>query len=93
MRVYLDSVGKILGFYPEEIDYAILPESLVEITNEQYQDVIKNGYTHIDSKGNGYTPPVPEPYPTTLLRLTLREKLQNLGLSDTDIEALLGRTV
>lgn len=91
MRVHLDNERKILGFYPEDIAYPVLPTPLVGITNEQYLDILAESHTHLDEDGNGFTPPVP-PF-VDLSRITLREKLQNLGLSDTDIEILLKGTI
>ena len=50
IKVNYDSeTGHILGFYPDEIEYQLIPEPYIEITEEQHNDCINNqGYRKID---------------------------------------------
>lgn len=62
---YNADTGSILGFYPNEIEYAEVPEPCIEITQEQWQECINNQDKYIvDIEKQVLTdapPPPPEP--------------------------------
>ena len=42
VKVNYDATGKILGFYPDSIEYKIIPIPYIEITEEKYKKVFAN---------------------------------------------------
>lgn len=57
------ATGEIKGFYPDGIDYAIIPEPYIDIDDTTHQDCVNNqGLRRVDLKTLkiiNYTPPVP----------------------------------
>ena len=83
---YKSETGQILGFYPDEIEYQLIPEPYIEITEEQHKDCLNNqGYRKIDLKTKKVitcTPIIPEKTKKELMdELTAKyqETIENLS--------------
>lgn len=78
-KAVFDANGLPLGFYSVEVHGDEVPTAAVDITDEQWQDLIDNqGLRRWDgSKVVEYTPPIPEPEPVVAIlpAVTLWERL------------------
>lgn len=63
MRATFDVDGLVTGFYPPDIVGENYPEGAVEISTEQYQDLLtyQGLRRYVDGKIVEYTPPAPVP--------------------------------
>ncbi|MDR7865174.1 MAG: hypothetical protein RIN56_00070 [Sporomusaceae bacterium] len=65
VKVHHDSSGNILGFYPDGVGYASIPEPFIDIDDATHADCIANpGRRRVDVAAGqivAYTPPGPTP--------------------------------
>ncbi len=63
VKVNYDPEGNILGYYPDDINYPVIPEPYIEIDTATHQDCIQNpGLRRVDIAKQtivDYTPPEP----------------------------------
>lgn len=63
---YDEQTGVIKGFYPNDVEYSDIPQPLIEINQEQWQELINNQGKYIVQNGELIEAPIIPPKPPTI---------------------------
>jgi len=99
---HIDENNKLLGFYDNEI-HSVIPEPKIQITEEQWQNALDNNHNKINSDGTSETfdfrtdeeKAADQAYLDNLAQKETdkangRQKLKDLGLTEAEVNALIG---